>query len=111
MIPFDVFAKQCPSREVFSHVTGRWGALVLGKLKTVPQRFCELREQVEGISDRMLTQTLKTLTNDGLVVRTMSDERPSHPEYSLTDSGVEVARAVRALVEAVQNNMPAQAYV
>lgn len=106
MIPFDVFAKQCPSREVFTHVTGRWGALVLGKLTAAPQRFCELRVEVEGISDRMLTQTLKTLTADGLVVRTMSDDRPSHPEYSLTSAGEAVAQAVRALVEAVQDNMP-----
>ena len=106
MIPFDVFAQQCPSRDVFSHVTGRWGALVLGKLEPSPQRFCELRESVEGISDRMLTQTLKTLAGDGLVLRTMSDGKSSHPEYSLTPSGEAVASAVRALVEAVQNNMP-----
>ncbi|ALG85951.1 winged helix-turn-helix transcriptional regulator [Gordonia phthalatica] len=108
MIPFDVFAKQCPSREVFSHVTGRWGALLMGKLSTVPKRFWELREEVEGISDRMLTQTLKTLVGDGLVTRTMSEDKPSHPEYALTSAGEAVAAAVRALVEAVQNNMPEQ---
>ncbi|MGB6245727.1 winged helix-turn-helix transcriptional regulator [Gordonia sp. (in: high G+C Gram-positive bacteria)] len=109
MIPFNVFAKNCPSRQVFSHVTGRWGSLVLGRLTPEPQRFCELRVQIEGISDRMLTQTLKTLVNDGLVARTMSDGRPSHPEYALTAAGAEVSRAVRALVVAVQDNMPAPA--
>ncbi|MBM7366056.1 winged helix-turn-helix transcriptional regulator [Gordonia hydrophobica] len=108
MVAFDVFAKQCPSRAVFSHVTGRWGALVLGKLSTTPQRFWELRKEVEGISDRMLTQTLKVLAGDGLVARAMSDEKPAHPEYALTPAGEAVANAVRALVDAVQDNMPEQ---
>ncbi len=105
MADFDVFAKECPSREVFAHVTGRWGALVLGRLRTEPQRFGEIRRQVEGISDRMLTQTLRALVDDGLVSRYSADTNPPHTEYRLTPAGADVAAAVLRLAEAVQTAM------
>ncbi|CAM3218263.1 winged helix-turn-helix transcriptional regulator [Tsukamurella hominis] len=107
MADFDVFAKDCPSREVFAHVTGRWGALVLGRLRTEPQRFGEIRRQVEGISDRMLTQTLRALVDDGLVSRYSADTNPPRTEYRLTPAGANVAAAVLRLAEAVQTAMPA----
>ncbi|AUN39479.1 helix-turn-helix transcriptional regulator [Tsukamurella tyrosinosolvens] len=107
MADFDVFAKDCPSREVFAHVTGRWGALVLGRLRTEPQRFGEIRRQVEGISDRMLTQTLRALVDDGLVSRYSADTNPPRTEYRLTPAGADVAEAVLRLAEAVQTAMPA----
>lgn len=105
MVDFDVFAKDCPSREVFAHVTGRWGALVLGRLRTEPQRFGEIRRQVEGISDRMLTQTLRALVDDGLVSRYSADTNPPHTEYRLTPAGTDVAAAALRLAEAVQTAM------
>ena len=107
MADFDVFAKDCPSREVFAHVTGRWGALVLVRLRTEPQRFGEIRRQVEGISDRMLTQTLRALVDDGLVSRYSADTNPPRTEYRLTPAGADVAEAVLRLAEAVQTAMPA----
>ncbi|GAA4664684.1 helix-turn-helix domain-containing protein [Gordonia humi] len=103
MPPYDVFAKMCPSRAVFEHVTGKWGALVLGSLNEGPHRFGEIRDQVQGISDRMLTQTLKTLCDDGIAVRTMSSH--SHPTYELTEAGVGVAAAVRTLITVVEDAM------
>ncbi|MCF8611901.1 helix-turn-helix transcriptional regulator [Gordonia sp. HY285] len=103
VLPYDVFAKKCPSRQVFEHVTGKWGALVLGTLGTGPQRFGEIRAQVEGISDRMLTQTLRTLCDDGLAVRATAS--PAHPVYQLTDAGQVVADAVRTLIVAVEAAM------
>ncbi|BDD81272.1 HxlR family transcriptional regulator [Tsukamurella pulmonis] len=106
MADFDVFAKDCPSRDVFAHVTGRWGALVLGRLNTEPQRFGEIRRQVEGISDRMLTQTLRTLVDDGLVARYSAGTNPPHTEYRLTPTGVGIAEAVLRLADAVQAAMP-----
>lgn len=106
MAEFDVFAKNCPSRDVFAHVTGRWGALVLGRLRPEPQRFGEIRRQVEGISDRMLTQTLRTLVDDGLVSRYSAGTNPPHTEYRLTDAGGTVAAAVLHLAAAVETVMP-----
>ncbi|CAM3926306.1 winged helix-turn-helix transcriptional regulator [Tsukamurella ocularis] len=105
MADFDVFAKECPSRDVFAHVTGRWGALVLGRLRTEPQRFGEIRRQVEGISDRMLTQTLRSLVDDGLVSRYSAGTNPPHTEYRLTPAGADVADAVLRLAAAVETAM------
>lgn len=102
-LPYDVFAKMCPSRQVFEHVTGKWGALVLGRLGSGPQRFGEIRSQVEGISDRMLTQTLRTLCDDGLAIR--AADSPAHPVYRLTEAGENVAVAVRTLITAVEDAM------
>ncbi len=109
MADFDVFAKDCPSRAVFAHVTGRWGALVLGRLRSEPQRFSEIRRQVEGISDRMLTQTLRALVDDGLVSRYSAGTNPPHTEYRLTETGADVAEAVLQLARAVEAVMPAPA--
>ncbi|WP_019200671.1 helix-turn-helix domain-containing protein [Tsukamurella sp. 1534] len=106
MADFDVFAKNCPSRRVFEHVTGRWGALVLGRLTPEPQRFGEVRRQVEGISDRMLTQTLRSLVDDGLVSRYSAGTNPPRTEYRLTDAGSEIASAVQGLALAVERTMP-----
>ena len=103
--PYDVFAKMCPSRTVFEHVTGKWGALVLGSLGEGPNRFGEIREQVQCISDRMLTQTLRTLCDDGLAQRT--EVSAGHPIYELTEPGREVAAAVRTLIVAVERAMDA----
>lgn len=109
-LPYDVFAKACPSRRVFEHVTGKWGALVLGRLTREPQRFGELRGQVDGISDRLLTQTLRTLTDDGLVSRTVPSDAPGHPVYRLTDAGADVAVSVRTLISSVENAMTRVSY-
>ncbi|CAM4067463.1 helix-turn-helix domain-containing protein [Tsukamurella strandjordii] len=106
MADFDVFAKNCPSRQVFAHVTGRWGALVLGRLTVEPQRFGEIRRRVEGISDRMLTQTLRTLVDDGLVARYSAGTNPPLTEYRLTDTGRDIAEAVRNLAHTVEAAMP-----
>ncbi|GAA1071303.1 winged helix-turn-helix transcriptional regulator [Tsukamurella spumae] len=105
MSEFDVFAKDCPSHAVFAHVTGRWGALVLGRLSTEPQRFGEIRRRVEGISDRMLTQTLRSLVDDGLVSRYSAGTNPPHTEYRLTPAGIDVAGAVLRLASAVETAM------
>ncbi len=104
-LPYDVFAKACPSRSVFEHVTGKWGALVLGRLTRTPQRFGQIRAQVDGISDRLLTQTLRTLCDDHLVVRSVPADSPGHPVYQLTEAGDDVAFAVRSLITSVENAM------
>lgn len=93
----------CPSRRVFEHVTGKWGALVLGLLDDEPRRFGEIKGRIEGISDRMLTQTLRTLCDDGLVARIVDE--PAHPGYLLTEVGRDVATAVQSLIRSVEAAM------
>jgi DNA-binding HxlR family transcriptional regulator len=104
--PYDVFSADCPSREAWEHVTGRWGALVLGALAGGPLRFAALRRAVGGVSDRMLSQTLTRLEHDGLVHREDHGTNPPHVEYSLTATGDEVATRVVALVETIHAVMP-----
>lgn len=102
---FDVFARGCPSRSTLEHVTGRWGALTLGALYEGTLRFNELRRRVDGVSEKMLSQTLHALERDGLVLR---DARPTNPprvDYSLTSLGREVAERLRALISCLESGM------
>jgi DNA-binding HxlR family transcriptional regulator len=102
---FDVFARDCPSRRTLEHVTGRWGALTLGGLFEGTLRFNELRRRVDGVSEKMLSQTLHALERDGLVLR---DARPTNPprvDYSLTPLGREVAERLRALIACLEGSM------
>lgn len=103
MPAYDVFDPRCPSRAVFDHVTSRWGALVLAMLAERPHRFGELAAAVGGISDRMLSATLKDLVGDGLVERT--EDGPQKVVYALTDPGRSVAESSAALVDAVHAAM------
>src|SRR5437867_1777679 len=66
----DVFHSDCPARHVLGHLTGRWTVLVLAALQPGPRRYHELRRTIEGISDKMLTATLRTLVDDNLLTRT-----------------------------------------
>ena len=61
-VAHEVFPAACPSRVVLDHVTSKWGILVLVALADGPQRWSELRRRAEGISEKMLAQTLRTLT-------------------------------------------------
>ncbi|MCW2840023.1 MAG: transcriptional regulator [Aeromicrobium sp.] len=104
--PFDVLAEGCPSRAVLEHVTSRWGALTLAALTNEPVRFGELRRCIDGISDKMLSQTLKSLEADGLVDRRVQSSLPPHVDYALTPSGETIAAAVQTLIVAVYEVMP-----
>jgi len=82
-----VLPAACPSRTVLDHVTSKWGVLVLLALADGTHRWGELRRVVEGISEKMLAQTLRTLEKDGIVLRTAYPEIPPRVEYGLTDRG------------------------
>lgn len=101
-----VFAADCPSREVLQHVTSRWGVLLLVALLGGTHRFSDLRRKVGGVSEKMLAQTLQWLENDGFVLRTSYPVVPPKVEYQLTATGVEVARRVETLVDWIEENLP-----
>lgn len=95
----DCFQRECPGRTVLAHVTGRWGSLVVGALqRTKTMRFSELRDQVDGISEKMLAQTLRELERDGLVSRDSHNIVPPRVDYTLTEIGIGVAEHVDALL-------------
>lgn len=93
-----IFPAGCPSRTVLDHVTSKWGVLILVALSEGPQRWSELRRRAEGISEKMLAQTLKTLEGDGFVRRDAQPIIPPRVDYSLTDSGRDLAALMLPLV-------------
>ncbi|GFK18735.1 winged helix-turn-helix transcriptional regulator [Corynebacterium glutamicum] len=102
--PANVFSSMCSSRGALQHVTGRWGSLTMVALKRSdePMRFAEIRRKVEGISDRMLSQTLAQLERDGMVDRTVHSSIPPHVDYTLTPLGTKLADALVLLVSTVE---------
>ncbi|KOG34819.1 winged helix-turn-helix transcriptional regulator [Streptomyces resistomycificus] len=104
-LPFDVFARACPSRVTLEHVTGRWGALTLGALHEGSLRFNELRRRVDGVSEKMLSQTLQALERDGLVHREAQPTNPPRVDYELTPIGREVATRLISLIQFVEGRM------
>jgi DNA-binding HxlR family transcriptional regulator len=98
---FDVYDSNCPSRAALHRIGDRWTPLV-GVLAERPHRFGELRRRIDGISQKMLTQTLRSLARDGLVSRTAFATVPVTVEYALTPLGetlVPVLAAVRDWAE------------
>lgn len=84
---YEVFHTSCPARTVLDHVTSRWGVWVLLALRGRELRFFELRESIQGISEKMLSQTLRTLVRDGLVWRRVEPATPPRVSYGLTPLG------------------------
>jgi len=103
----DVFAPDCPSRAVLKRITSSWGLLVLVALRDGTRRFSELRRRVNGVSERMLAQTLQQLEAHRLVERRSYPVVPPHVEYSLTPLGQEAAAKVEDLIEWIQANLAA----
>lgn len=101
----EVFAQECPSRGVLINVTSRWGVLVLVALLDGKQRFNELKRKIGGISDKMLSQTLQVLEADGFVLREVLPVVPPHVDYSLSQTGVEIAHHVEALTDWIEANL------
>jgi DNA-binding HxlR family transcriptional regulator len=101
----DVSAAECPSRNVLDHVTSRWGVLVLVMLLEKTHRFSELRKRVGGVSEKMLSQTLHLLEEDGFVLREAFAVVPPRVEYSLTPLGREVAEHLEVLTDWIEDNV------
>lgn len=101
-----LFAEKCPSREVLKHVTSRWGVLLLVALLSGTQRFSDLRRKVNGISEKMLAQTLQWLEGDGFVERISYPVVPPHVEYRLTPLGEEIGQKVEALADWIEVKLP-----
>jgi len=102
---FDVLSSRCPSRKVLNHVTSTWGSLILIVLLERKYRFSELRKRIDGVSEKMLSQTLRTLESDGFVLKKDYQEIPPKVEYSLTTLGKGVAEHVRTLGNWVEKNL------
>jgi DNA-binding HxlR family transcriptional regulator len=97
----------CPVRDVLSRIGDKWSVLIVALLREGPMRFSELRRSVEGISQRMLTLTLRGLERDGLVTRTVTPTTPPRVDYELTRLGRTLLEPIMSLVEWAEKNRPA----
>jgi DNA-binding HxlR family transcriptional regulator len=89
----------CTVREVLGRVGDKWSALTIARLGTGTQRFSQLRRDIDGISQRMLTVTLRNLERDGLVSRQIYPEVPPRVEYTLTGLGASLHETILGLVK------------
>ncbi len=99
MTAWNPAARDCPSRTLFTTVGDRWNMLILLALENGDRRFGDLRSDVDGISDKVLSQRLGVLTADGLVRRTAYAEIPPRVVYHLTDLGRSALGPVHALFD------------
>ncbi|WP_052311618.1 MULTISPECIES: helix-turn-helix domain-containing protein [unclassified Actinoplanes] len=97
---WDPYTRGCPSRDLLDQIGSKWAVLVMGELgRQGARRFTQLRQQLGGISEKMLTQTLRTLERDGLILRTVYPEAPIRVEYELTPLGQTLRGPLKALTE------------
>lgn len=101
-----VLSNECPSREILEHLTSKWSVLVLRCLSDGVQRFSELRNRIEGISEKMLAQTLRVLEQDGFILRTVYPEVPPKVEYQLTILGAQAAEKLNYLIGWIERSLP-----
>ena len=101
-----VLSNECPSREILEHLTTKWSVLVLRCLSEGVHRFSELKQRIEGVSEKMLAQTLKVLEKDGFLIRTVYPVVPPKVEYQLTILGAQAAEKMTLLTGWVERNLP-----
>jgi DNA-binding HxlR family transcriptional regulator len=102
---YDVFDAACPTRTVLASIADKWATLVIELLGLGPQRFGALRRSVGGISQKMLTETLRKLERDGLVRRRVYPTRPPRVEYALTPLGRTLLGPIVAIREWAEANI------
>jgi DNA-binding HxlR family transcriptional regulator len=102
---FNAFFATCPSREVFDLIADKWAGLLLNALDGRSLRHGELRRRIAGISQKMLTQTLRELERNGLVARTVTAEVPVRVDYALTPLGESLSPVLVALKEWAESNI------
>lgn len=107
MLQGNPYSAQCPTRYVLDHIADKWAALIMGLLVQQPLRFNTLLRQIDGLSQKVLSQTLKRLERDGLVNRQAFATVPVTVEYSMTPLGATLAESLKVVVAWAQDNMQA----
>ncbi|MFE0335162.1 winged helix-turn-helix transcriptional regulator [Streptomyces sp. NPDC058955] len=96
---YDAYLAECPARQLLDRIADKWVTLVLNALADGPRRYAELHRKIAGVSQKMLTQTLRALERDGLVSRTVTASVPVRVDYALTPLGVSLLPVVAAVKE------------
>ncbi len=102
---YDAYLAACPSRQVFDLVGNKWVGLIVSALHEGPMRHGELRTLIAGISQKMLTQSLRALEADGLVTRTVTAAVPPRVDYELTPLGQDLYAVIAPLKRWAEQHM------
>ena len=102
---YDVFLAECPSRQLLDRLSDKWVTLVMVALEGGSRRYSQLSRTIAGVSQKMLTQTLRTLERDGLVTRTVIASVPVTVTYELTGLGHSLQRVIHGLKDWAESNM------
>lgn len=103
----DPYDRNCPTRQLLDRIGDQWTVLIVGALKTGPLRFTEIGRRVDGISQKVLTQTLRSLVRDGILTRTAYATIPPKVEYELTSLGRNLSEPLDVLVQWARQHMTA----
>ncbi|PKR88831.1 transcriptional regulator [Pleomorphomonas diazotrophica] len=106
-LAYDVFDDRCPTRMVLDRLADKWALLVLDRLQGGPVRFNQLRRDIRGLSQKVLSQTLKRLERDGLIERSVRPTVPVSVDYALTPLGRTLTETVAAFAHWAERNMAA----
>src|SRR5262245_2144635 len=87
----------CPARHVLELIASKWTVLTVDALAEGPKRYSELRREISGVSQKMLTQTLRELERSGIIIRTVYDTKPPSVDYRLTDLGTSLTEPIAAI--------------
>jgi DNA-binding HxlR family transcriptional regulator len=104
-VTWDVYNERCPTRIVLDRIADKWTVLVVVALDGRTRRFGELRREIQGVSLKMLTQTLRGLERDGIVVRKVYPSVPPKVEYSLTQLGCTLVSTLESIREWSESNI------
>ena len=104
-LSLNLYTSDCPTRQVLDRIADKWTTLILGLLEGGPLRFSALQRGIGGISQKMLTQTLRGLERDGLVQRTIYPEVPPRVEYQLTLLGETLCGPIAAIQHWAENHI------
>lgn len=104
-VEYDAFLAACPSRKLLDRVSDKWVVLSLSALSDGPQRYSEISRRIAGVSQKMLTQTLRTLERDGLVTRTVTPSVPVRVDYELTSLGASLLGQLQPLKRWAEQHM------
>lgn len=104
-IEYDAFLAACPARKLLDRLSDKWVTLVLAALAGGALRYGDLSRKIAGVSQKMLTQTLRSLERDGLVTRTVTPSVPVRVDYELTELGMSLQAVVRAFKQWAESNI------
>ncbi|MGH7018861.1 MAG: winged helix-turn-helix transcriptional regulator [Brevundimonas sp.] len=105
----DVYAANCPTRLLLDRIADKWTVLLLTTLASEPMRFNALKRRIDGVSQKMLSQTLRQIERDGLVTRTVEATASVSVTYAVTPLGLTLVQALQPVIDWAETRMPAVA--